>query len=87
MADEEKAPQQSTTFIVGDVEVDAWGNEAQSDEEVGYDSWTAKQLMSEIDNRNKDRAEGDQIVLEGKKKSDAVAALEKDDQAHAAEEE
>lgn len=86
MADEEVEPSESTTFMVGDQEVNAWG-EAVSDEEVGYDKWTAKQLMAEIDNRNTDRAEEDQIVLEGKKKSDAVAALEADDAAQADEEE
>lgn len=86
---------ESTTFIVDGEEVDAWGRPAggSADEEVGYDSWTAKQLMAEIDNRNKSRDENTQIVVEGTGKggktlkSDAVKALQDDDEAYPEDEE
>jgi hypothetical protein len=80
MADDEDT---TPVYNIGDRVVDAWGREAQADEEVGYDSWTAKQLMAEIEKRNSDRDEDSQIVLAGKKKSDAVAALSADDEANA----
>jgi hypothetical protein len=85
MADDEDT---TPVYNVGDRVVDAWGREAQAagDEEVGYDSWTAKQLMAEIEKRNSDRDEDSQIVLAGKKKSDAVAALTADDKANEDEE-
>jgi hypothetical protein len=78
---------ESSTFIVDGQEVDAWGRPVgEGDEEVGYDSWTSKQLMSEIDRRNQDREDDDQVVVAGRKKSDAVKALEEDDKAHPEEE-
>jgi hypothetical protein len=80
MADDED---QTPVYNIGDQVVDAWGREVQADEEVGYDSWTAKQLMTEIEKRNSDRDGDSQIVLAGKKKSDAVAALSADDEANA----
>lgn len=86
---------ESRTFIVDGEEVDAWGRPAgdSANEEVGYDSWTSKQLMAEIDNRNKSRDEDSQIVVEGTGKggktlkADVVKALEDDDEAHPDEEE
>lgn len=84
---EEGTPQESTKFMLGDRLVDAWGRDAEPDEEVGYSDWTAKQLMAEIERRNANRDESEHIVLEGKKKADAVSALEADDEAHADEEE
>jgi hypothetical protein len=80
--------QQSTKFKLGDRVVDAWGNDVDPDEEApDYSKMSAKELKAEIDRRNADRAEEDHIVLEGTKKSDAVAALEADDEAHADDEE
>lgn len=81
MADEEKTPY----FQVGDRLVDGWGREAPEgaeDEELGYESWTGKQLMAEIQKRNEGREEEAQITPAGKKKSDAVAALVADDEAN-----
>lgn len=87
MADEEGEVTASTTFMLGDREVDAWGNDVEHDEEVGYNQWTGKQLAAEVDKRNADREEADQIVVEGRKKSDYVAALEADDETYTDEEE
>lgn len=77
---EEKSP----VYRIGDDLVDAWGRpvEDDGDDQVSYSDMTAKQLMAEIDRRNADRDADSQIVLEGKKKSDAVAALEADDEAN-----
>lgn len=78
-------PHASTVFEVDGRFIDAWGREMTPDDEedgnTGYDSWTAKQLIEEITRRNADRDDDNKIVFEGKKKSDAVAALEADDEA------
>lgn len=85
---EEGTPRESTKFVLGDRLVDAWGNDVEPDEAApAYSEWKAADLKAEIDKRNEGRAEEDQIVLEGNKKSDAVKALEDDDAAHADEEE
>lgn len=94
MADDEAKVTQSTQFKMGDRVVDAWGNDVEQseDEEVGYDSWTAKQLMKELSDRNETRDESEQIVPEGTGKdgkvvkADVVKALQADDEAHADEE-
>lgn len=48
---------------------------------VGYSESTVKELRAEIDARNTDRDEDDQIVPDGKNKPDLVAALQADDEA------
>lgn len=77
MSDEE-----TPVFKVGDRVVNAWGQDAEepASADQAYSEWSAKQLKAEIDRRNADRTEDTQIVLDGNKKSDAVAALEADDE-------
>lgn len=48
----------------------------------GYGSWKVAALKAEVDKRNANRAEGDEIDPESGKKADLVAALEADDTAH-----
>ncbi|MGH1563038.1 hypothetical protein [Mumia sp. DW29H23] len=50
-----------------------------SDDEPGYASLTKAKLQEEIDLRNADREEGDQIVVEGTNKDALVGALVADD--------
>lgn len=78
---------QTPVFRLGDRVVDAWGRDAEEPAADGesYSDWSAKQLLAEIENRNANRDESEHIVLDGKKKSDAVAALEADDEAHSEE--
>lgn len=59
------------------------GEEGEGDPEKPFSEWSPKQLMAEIKKRNADRAEEEQIQLSGKKKADAVQALEADDEAQA----
>ena len=58
---------------------------ASGEDADGYDAWTVGQLRDEIADRNKTRAEDDQLVAgAGAKKADLVAVLDSDDETHAA---
>jgi len=59
-----------------EVEVEADGEEIES-----YDELSVKELKAEIDARNALLDEEDQIVPDGAKKADLIAALEADDEA------
>jgi len=64
------------------------GQKTDSDDEpdgqVAYSKQNVPDLEAEIERRNNDRADDDQIVVGGKgNKADLVAALEADDAAHA----
>lgn len=61
--------------------VDKLGEEGAGDPDKPFSEWTGKQLKAEILRRNADRPEEQHIKLEGKKVSDAVAALEADNAA------
>lgn len=56
--------------------------ESDEDEEVDYNKFTVKELTAEIDARNEDRAEADEIVPDSALKADLVAALVADDEAN-----
>jgi hypothetical protein len=85
MADEEGEVRESSNhFIVDGRHVDAWGNEIEDPDEVApdnsdYSEWSGKQLQAEVKRRNKDRAEENKIVPDGRSKADFAAALERDD--------
>lgn len=49
-------------------------------EDVDYESMTIQQLKDEIESRNEERDEDDQIVVDGTKKQDFIDALEADDE-------
>jgi hypothetical protein len=52
----------------------------ESDEEFSYSELKKQELVAEIDDRNKDRAEEDKIVIpSGSNKADLIALLETDD--------
>lgn len=58
------------------------GEGSNDDEDEGYSDWSVKELKAEIDSRNEDRDEDDQIVPEEPgNKAELVAALEADDEA------
>jgi len=57
--------------------------EDTGDEEFSYNDLTKTELVSEINDRNKDRADEDKIVVpSGAKKDDLIALLEEDDDAN-----
>jgi len=61
--------------------------EPMEEEPSPYDGMTAKELKAEVASRNEDRDEADQLVIEsGMKKSQVVAMLEADDEAHKTDE-
>ena len=75
----------------GDFEVDD-DEEAEDDEEQEVEDytgpeWTVKTLTAEIDARNEERDEDDQIVPDTGKKDDLIQALLDDDEAMAESEE
>lgn len=85
MADEDT----QVGYWVGDRYVNGWGQDIDApseDASVDYSKLKGDQLVAEIERRNADRDEADQIVLDDRKKSTAVAALKADDEAHAEEE-
>lgn len=68
---------------------DAWKKADKADDSAdggqggsGYGGMVKKELQAEIDKRNQDRNEADQIKPDGTKNDDLVAALEADDAAH-----
>jgi len=64
------------------VRVDEDEDEDEGGEEIeSYDELTVKELNAEIDARNELLDEEDQIVPDGKKKADLIAALEANDEA------
>lgn len=52
----------------------------EDEETVDYNDWTVARLKEEINRRNEDRDEDDEIVPDGTNKPDLVAALEADDE-------
>ena len=66
--------------------IEKLGDEGEGDTNKPYSEWSGKQLLAEVKKRNADpdRAEEDQLKLESRKKDDAVALLEADDQRMAA---
>lgn len=71
----------SGVTVSTDVQMDSeWKTvDGTADEQVGYESQTVDELKAEIDRRNARRETEDQIVPDGTKKADLVAALEADD--------
>jgi hypothetical protein len=55
----------------------------EGEEDVLYSDLTKPELISEVNDRNKEREEGDKIVVpSGAKKDDIIALLEADDDAN-----
>lgn len=67
-------------FIDGAGDLGIAGADEDDDEIPPYSEWKVADLQSEIDNRNADRDEADQIVPTGKLKADLITALEADDE-------
>lgn len=60
-------------------------NEEDGEEEIDYNDLKVDELNAEIDARNEEKDEDEQIVPESSKKADLIAALVADDEAAASE--
>lgn len=63
-----------------DTEGDEEDSEDEEVEEIDYEAYKVPELVAEIEARNEDREEADQIVPDTSKKSDLIAALIADDE-------